>query len=166
MHSHNRKDTRVRALIREQRRKQTPMRVKFLSDLDGDEPDKKTANKFLLGCILDYQMKVDVVWENARRLAEDDLGDPGDLWRTILAIPRWNTESVRRRYNLHRSTPSLTFKCCPDQLATRGRKPSWPGGSLLTFKAEYTTVIEALVRHARIAVANTGGVRICLSRAC
>ena len=78
------------------------MRVMFLSDLDGDEPDKRTANKFLLGCSLDYQMKADVVWENARRLAEDDLGDPRDLWRAILAIPRWNTQSVRRRYNLHR----------------------------------------------------------------
>lgn len=102
MQSNDNKFTRVRALIREERRKQPPMSVMFLSELDGAEPDKRTANKFLLGCCLDYQMKVDVVWENARRLAEDDLGDPRDLWRAILAIPRWNTESVWRRYNLHR----------------------------------------------------------------
>ena len=102
MQLHNRKYTRVRELIREEHRRQPPMRVMFLSDLDGRQAHKKTANKFLLGCILDYQMKVEVVWENARRLAEDDLGDPRDLWGAILAIPRWNTQSVRRRYNLHR----------------------------------------------------------------
>ena len=70
MQSNDSKYTRVRELIRRERRKQPPMRVMFLSDLDGEEPDKKAANKFLLGCSLDYQMKVDVVWENARRLAD------------------------------------------------------------------------------------------------
>lgn len=43
MQSNDRKDTRVRALIREERRKQPPMRVMFLSDLDGGRPDKRTA---------------------------------------------------------------------------------------------------------------------------
>ena len=35
-------------------------------------------------------------------LAEDELDDPRDLWHEIIAIPRWNTPAVRRRYNLHR----------------------------------------------------------------
>ena len=48
----------------------------------------RSANKFLLGCILDYQMNVDEVWENARRFAKDDLGDPRDLWHEITAICR------------------------------------------------------------------------------
>lgn len=78
------------------------MRVMFLSRLNGRPADKRSANKFLLGCILDYQMKVRLVWENARRFAEDDLGDPHDLWDEIVGIRGWNTPSVRRRYNLHR----------------------------------------------------------------
>ena len=102
MKLNNNKHKRVRKLIREERRRQPPMRVKFLSDFNGRRADKRSANKFMLGCILDYQMKVSLVWENARRFAEDDLGDPRDLWDEIVAIPRWNTPTVRRRYNLHR----------------------------------------------------------------
>ena len=102
MEPNNPKYKRVRELIREERRRQPPMRVMFLSDLNGRRADKRSANKFLLGCILDYQMNVDEVWENARRFAEDDLGDPRDLWHEITAICRWNTPAVRRRYNLHR----------------------------------------------------------------
>ena len=66
MEPYNDKYNRVRQLIREERRRQPPMRVMFLSRLNGRPADKRSANKFLLGCILDYQMKVDVVWENAR----------------------------------------------------------------------------------------------------
>ena len=79
MEPNNPKYKRVRELIREERRRQPPMRVTFLSDLNGRRADKRSANKFLLGCILDYQMNVDEVWENARRFAEDDLGGPRDL---------------------------------------------------------------------------------------
>ena len=102
MEPYNDKYNRVRQLIREERRRQPPMRVMFLSRLNGRPADKRSANKFLLGCILDYQMKVGVVWESARRFAEDDLEDPRDLWREIIAIPRLNTPAVRRRYTLHR----------------------------------------------------------------
>ena len=98
----NDKHLRIRSLIRTERRRQSPMWTMFLSDLDGRQADKKIANKFLLGCILDYQMRVEVVWENARRFAEDDLDDPRDLWHAISAIPKWHTERVWRRYNLHR----------------------------------------------------------------
>ena len=98
----NGKHIRVRKLIAAERRRQPPVHVKWLSDLNGRPADRKRANKFLLACILDYQMTVGVVWENARRFAEDDLGDPRDLWRAISAIPRWHTERVWRRYKLHR----------------------------------------------------------------
>ena len=104
----SRKYERVRKLIREERRRQPPMRVMFLSRLNGCRADKRSANKFLLGCILDYQMKVGLVWENARRFAEDDLGDPCDLWDVIVGIRRWNTPTVRRRYNLHRFSAAHT----------------------------------------------------------
>ena len=46
--------------------------------------DKILANKFMLGAILDYQICAEKAWENARRLAEDILGDPKQLW---IAIP-------------------------------------------------------------------------------
>lgn len=97
----SRKYKRVRKLIRKERRRQPPMHTNFLSRLNGRRADKRSANKFLLGCILDYQMRVGLVWENARRFAEDDLGDPRDLWNEITKIPTWNTPKVRRRYNLH-----------------------------------------------------------------
>ena len=94
--------TRVRRLIRAERRRQPTMHVPFLSALNGRRADRRSANKFMLECILDYQMDVDVVWENVRRFAVDDLGDPHDLFEQIVAIRRWNTEAVRRRYRLHR----------------------------------------------------------------
>ena len=94
--------TRVRRLIRDERRRQPTMHVAFLSALNGRWADRRSANKFMLGCILDYQMPVDVAWENAKWFAEDVLGDPRDLFGEIVSIPRWNTEAVWRRYNLHR----------------------------------------------------------------
>ena len=97
----NGKYKRVLKLIRQERRRQPPIHVMFLSDLNGRWADKRSANKFLLGCILDYRMQVEVVWENARRFAEDDLDDPRDLWKEIIAIPRWDTPTVHRRYSLH-----------------------------------------------------------------
>lgn len=63
---------------------------------------KKSANKFILGSILDFGMRADLVWENARRFAEDELGDPKDLWETIISIPRWNSDTMCGRYHLHR----------------------------------------------------------------
>ena len=45
----------------------------WLQDEDGkiiQKLNKKRANKFLLGCILDYQMKAHAAWDNARRFAE------------------------------------------------------------------------------------------------
>ena len=54
----------------------------WLVDADG-RATKKQANKFMLGAIMDYQMPADVVWENARILSEEILGDPDDLWGVI-----------------------------------------------------------------------------------
>ena len=74
----------------------------WLSDLDGKEVDKKSANKFLLGCILDYQMLSETVWENARRFSEDVLDDPENLWDVISDIPEQVWKSRWRKYSLHR----------------------------------------------------------------
>ena len=95
------KHQRVRKILLAERRRHGG-NWPWLSELNGDWADKKSANKFMLGSILDYQMKAVLVWENARRFAEVDLGDPRDLWDEIVGIPRWNAPTVRRRYNLHR----------------------------------------------------------------
>ena len=63
---------------------------------------KRDANKFLLGSILDYQIPGDLAWENARRLAEEILGDPLDLWEQITSTSQSNWKSKWREYNLHR----------------------------------------------------------------
>lgn len=96
------KHARVRELLLAARSGGGGIHWKWLSELDGAWADRKRANKFLLGAILDYQMRAALVWENARRFAEDDLGEPDDLWETILAIPAWDSEVVFRRYRLHR----------------------------------------------------------------
>jgi endonuclease III len=65
-------------------------------------PSIKDANKFMLASILDYQMRAEVAWENARRLAEDIFGDPNDLWQRItsISLEEWNKK--RQEYSLHR----------------------------------------------------------------
>ena len=74
----------------------------WLDELKGKPADTKRANKFLLGCVLDYQMKAEVVWENARRLAEDILGDPEKLWNKIASVSEEEWMSKRTEYRLHR----------------------------------------------------------------
>lgn len=56
----------------------------WLSDLHGRPADMKRANKFLLGSILDYQMDANRAWDNAERFAEEELGDPEQLWHAII----------------------------------------------------------------------------------
>jgi endonuclease III len=74
----------------------------WLSDLNGRYANKKRANKFLLGCILDYQIPADTAWENARRLAEDILGDPNGLWNWISNFSKKRWMSRIKVYRLHR----------------------------------------------------------------
>lgn len=68
----------------------------------GKPASLKDANKFLLGCILDYQINANVAWENARRFAEDILGDPDYLWHRITSVSRSEWSSKKREYALHR----------------------------------------------------------------
>ncbi len=74
----------------------------WLGESIGKPIDKKRANKFLLGCILDYQINADIAWGNARRLAEDILADPDDLWQTITSVSKHEWMSKRKQYSLHR----------------------------------------------------------------
>ncbi len=66
----------------------------------------RNANKFLLGAILNYRMPADVVWRNARRLAEEILGDPPRLWNHIVESynkEEWDSKCLEFNlpYNLH-----------------------------------------------------------------
>ena len=66
---------------------------------------EKAANKFMLGAILDYQVRAMTAWENARRFAEETLSDPENLWDKILDAwteSEWNSEPVWRECSLHR----------------------------------------------------------------
>ena len=63
---------------------------------------KKDANKFILASILDYQIRAETAWGNAKRLAEDILGDPDNLWHKIIEIPLSEWKLKKKEYSLHR----------------------------------------------------------------
>jgi len=63
---------------------------------------KKTANTFLLCCLLDYQIPSSQAWANGERLVKNILGDPDDVWRAITSISDSEWKSKRNEYKLHR----------------------------------------------------------------
>jgi endonuclease III len=63
---------------------------------------KRNANKFLLGSILDYQIPGHVAWENARRLTEQILDDPANLWEEVTSTSQSRWKRKWRKYKLHR----------------------------------------------------------------
>ena len=66
-------------------------------------PTRKSANKFLLGCMVDYQQNSDRVWLNTRIFAECKLGDPEDLWLAITKTSEneWKSRQHKLRCKLH-----------------------------------------------------------------
>jgi hypothetical protein len=65
---------------------------------------KKTANKFLLCCLLDYQVPSEAAWRNGYRLIEDILDDPDDRYEKPVpaAAPEF-------RYHLYHGGIRLPF---------------------------------------------------------
>lgn len=59
----------------------------------------RAANKFFLSCTINFGRRADQSLEAARRLAEQRLGDPVNLWATIAALPieRWAQIYARLR---------------------------------------------------------------------
>lgn len=94
-------DRNVRKILLEQR-DERDTNWPGLSELNGQRCDKKSANKFMLGAILDFQITANQAWENARRFAEEELGDPDDLWETIVSSSRSDWRSHFNAYRLHR----------------------------------------------------------------
>lgn len=67
----------------------------------GDISSQKTANRFLLCCLLDYQMNSEVVWDNGYRLVAE-LGDPDNIWSAVASMPEAQWRSRHGQYRLHR----------------------------------------------------------------
>jgi endonuclease III len=68
----------------------------------GVQADKRSANKFFLASLLQYQVKAYANWRHALAFAEETLGDPEDLWDTIAAFKREVWATRFRTYKLHR----------------------------------------------------------------
>lgn len=63
---------------------------------------KKSANKFLFACIVDYQMKAEVIWQHCADFTQIELADPDSLWEVVAStpLPKWLTRT--KKFNLHR----------------------------------------------------------------
>jgi hypothetical protein len=72
------------------------------SQPDNKPWSKKAANKFLLCCLLDFQIPSDVAWRNGYRLIEDILNDPDNVWGAITSVSASEWKSKRDEYKLHR----------------------------------------------------------------
>ena len=62
---------------------------------------KKSANQFLLCCLLDYQIKSAVAWQNGVRLIQH-FGDPEDIWAVICTHSREEWADKFKELHLHR----------------------------------------------------------------
>lgn len=75
----------------------------WLSEVNGKPVDKKRANKYIFGCIIDYQTKADIVWDKVKKFTEEYLGDPEELWKEFFkrypTIESWTAK--KKEYNLH-----------------------------------------------------------------
>lgn len=62
----------------------------------------RDANKFFLGAILNFGIRADLAWENARRFAEEIVPDAERLWQFIAGVTPKSWESKFSGYKLHR----------------------------------------------------------------
>ncbi len=68
-----------------------------------DKPcTKRIANKFLVCCLLDYQIDADLAWRNGCRLVKEILHDPEDVWSAINSVSQDEWGSKFKEYHLHR----------------------------------------------------------------
>jgi endonuclease III len=98
--SHEERMRRIAALLLPSEK--SPADWGELSHLDEKPCTKKIANKFLICCLLDWQMKSDLAWKNGKRLVEEILDDPDDVWKAITSVSESEWASRRDQYKLHR----------------------------------------------------------------
>ena len=94
---------RVRDLLLLHEPERSPEFWPWLGTLNGKRATKKQANKFLLGCMVDYRKKSELVWRDVRVYVEQKLHDPDDLWTEITETPEeeWKTGAHQLRCCLH-----------------------------------------------------------------
>jgi endonuclease III len=92
---------RIRSELEAYRGKAEELDAEHWPFLENRPISKRAANKFLLGCLIDYRQRYDVAWDKARRFAEVEMGDPVDLWDRIIAIPRDVWEARTGPLSLH-----------------------------------------------------------------
>lgn len=73
-----------------------------ISGFENQPCPKRIANKFLLCCLLDWQMDSGLAWRNGERLVKDILGNPNDIWRAITSVSETEWKSRYAEYKLHR----------------------------------------------------------------
>ena len=97
------KYARVKILLLDNRRTHPDGFWGCMSKLDGKQADKKCANKFLLACVLDMQLKSEQVWSRTERYVECELGGPSDLFFQIADVPEhvWKSPAYKQRLGLH-----------------------------------------------------------------
>ena len=90
---------RVRDLLLLHEPERSPEFWPWLGPLNGKRATKKQANKFLLGCMVDYRKKSELVWRDVRVYVEQKLHDPDDLWTKITETPEevWKTGAHQLR---------------------------------------------------------------------
>ena len=97
------REHRIRDLLL---RNQPERPTNFWRWLDPENPThttKQRANKFLLGCMVDYRKKSELVWRDVGTYAEKTLGDPESLWMEITKTSEleWKTLAHHLRCSLH-----------------------------------------------------------------
>src|SRR3989449_10072490 len=94
---------------------------------------KRGANKFILGCVIDYQKPADQAWRDAARLADEELGDPPDLWGTISRISRSQWQARRPRYVWLHRVPAAHERV---RRIARGISAAWRGDARRLWKGQ------------------------------
>lgn len=80
----------------------------WLVPATGRRLDKKSANKFFLGAVLDIQWSADYSWGNTKWFAEEYLGDPENLWHRISEFTENEWSELREKVILHRYAKTQT----------------------------------------------------------
>lgn len=73
-----------------------------ISNFAGKPCPKRPANRFLLCCLLDWQIDSGLAWRNGERLVKEILGDPDDVWQVITSVSETEWKLKRSQYRLHR----------------------------------------------------------------
>ncbi len=74
-----------------------------MADYSGTECPKNIANKFLLGCLLDFWTDANKAWMKAYRFIDEIARNPNEIWAEIAGYSKeeWESEDTFKRLGLH-----------------------------------------------------------------